>query len=1187
MADRVESSSESSDSVTREIRLAGVFYGGASLAIYEHGVAQEMLRLVRATAPGVTLPDTGTEKIYRQVAEYLGCNGNGANAEIQASPNRFVRFTIDILSGTSAGGINALFLAHALANGQNLDDLHNLWLREADLVSLLNDKRSLQQTRLKLSQPPASVLNSERMYLLLYRALTNMDAQAKSTCLASNLDLYVTATDLNGLSVPIRLSFQEAQEHRFRFAFHFQHDDAQADFTAQNRPLLAFAARCTSAFPVAFEPMCLKDIDAILASEDPSARTSQDDDWDRFFTIYNNHNIDYRGRYFADGGYLHNKPFSYAVDELLTRRADRPVQRTLIYVDPFPELPENNGCSLPRPDAVTNLLDATTKLPRYQTIREEIGRVLKHNELVHRTRRILEHAGSNVRKPDGSYYWLRVSQVTDDVARMASRALGFEDEAMEALAIRAIVRAWRECFYGHELEADVAGEGTESRPGLCKFLAHFDIGFKIRRLDHVLLRIDELGQKNPELQEGLNALRAPYSAAADCLCKTQSNLLCYGDANPLREVLDKNLLDNAKGEGRRDRLHHLFKIQHCDLMEILDLNCEGLGKPCSLDAASLRALAVLGDCNGEGMAAMERIAAFLREQIVESVAESKERYKTKHDKRSQDEIEKAVAEYYEHFEACDSVLFPITFGVELGEGTPVELVRISPIDTKRYKANRSSPKLMGETLGAFGGFLASPWRVNDMLWGRIDAAEQLITAMLPDSSAKERRNEFIDKACWEILGQELPEFMSAAVAPGGLQSRCQQILDRFGESVPPELDPESSIRLISRSTRIIGGVLQNIADAQSTGKALARSLARFATMFWGIVEIATPRSIPEILARYVIQLLYVFEFLLIFASQIMASGRGLATFGWTALGITLAAHLIVSGLRKYMLRRSVWAALGLLLFVALALFVCWRGSIVTVNLWTTVTPYITDRLRRTTSTAYDPLVLVTPVLMSMVVLVGAFITSTSQRLMFFQERKIVNGIRSPMLAMEVPQQREDVKFITGPHGSADRELMAGLQDWDRGFIVLYSLTFIAIACIPLRGSVEWQRVIAVVSIVLALLTAVADWREDKCIDHVLGLTDLSYEDVAKLRSAGLQKWAFLALTLCSLAVIVPIIGWGSLIVQIPSMVSAGALGIAAVGILVGVLKARWRNFIEKSSSWFAVALLLVIVMFVFFPDKLK
>ena len=39
---------------TREVRLAIVMYGGSSLAIYINGVAQELLHLVRATAPATS-----------------------------------------------------------------------------------------------------------------------------------------------------------------------------------------------------------------------------------------------------------------------------------------------------------------------------------------------------------------------------------------------------------------------------------------------------------------------------------------------------------------------------------------------------------------------------------------------------------------------------------------------------------------------------------------------------------------------------------------------------------------------------------------------------------------------------------------------------------------------------------------------------------------------------------------------------------------------------------------------------------------------------------------------------------------------------------------------------------------------------------------------------------------------------
>ncbi len=80
------------------------------------------------------------------------------------------RFVVDILSGTSAGGINGIFLAKALANGQDINGLENLWVEEGDMKTLINDKKSVEKP-LSLQNAPASLLNSQRVYLELLKAL--------------------------------------------------------------------------------------------------------------------------------------------------------------------------------------------------------------------------------------------------------------------------------------------------------------------------------------------------------------------------------------------------------------------------------------------------------------------------------------------------------------------------------------------------------------------------------------------------------------------------------------------------------------------------------------------------------------------------------------------------------------------------------------------------------------------------------------------------------------------------------------------------------------------------------------------------------------------------------------------------------------------------------------------------------
>src|SRR5262249_13310896 len=92
-------------------------------------------------------------------------------------------------------------------------------------------------------------------------------------------------------------------------------------------------------------------------------------------------------RAFGDGGYLDNKPFGYATDALARRRADFPVRRKLLYIEPAPEHPERvRGPS--DVDGIENVPAALLTLPRYETIREDLQRVLERNQLVERAAHI-------------------------------------------------------------------------------------------------------------------------------------------------------------------------------------------------------------------------------------------------------------------------------------------------------------------------------------------------------------------------------------------------------------------------------------------------------------------------------------------------------------------------------------------------------------------------------------------------------------------------------------------------------------------------------------------------------------------------------------------------------------------------------------------------------------------------------
>jgi patatin-related protein len=532
---------------TQEVRFAVVMYGGVSLAIYMNGITQELFELVKATAPDPEHPNqarftdkqlTGSGRVYRQLGQLLGNEFSDKTkrtqlSEIKISTPISTRFVIDILSGTSAGGINAIFLAKALANDQSIDQIKNLWINEGDIDKLINDRQSLDGLQgITLKQQPESLLNSERMYIKLLDAFEQMEKSypSKSNSFISpyvtDLDLYVTATNIRGQIVPIQLADQVVSEKNHRHVFHFvfstnESHDSRNDFQSKNNPFLAFCARCTSAFPLAFEPMTLKDAESTLRKLGKYNKQDFHEWKQKFFRKYENINSpqNIEEQAFGDGGYLDNKPFSYAIDEILRHRSELPVHRKLIYIDPSPEQPEFSSQSHEKPNVIENSLAALVTLPRYETIREDIERVLQQNRLIGRLLRITNdgkledditsfnnsHQLENntaLSQQDksldemiqdkgisyGSYHRLRVSAVTDDLAQLLTCAVNFNVDSAEFLAIRRLLREWREEYYC---------ESRKSIEDACKdfennFLNDFDFEYHIRRLYFIRRKINDV-----------------------------------------------------------------------------------------------------------------------------------------------------------------------------------------------------------------------------------------------------------------------------------------------------------------------------------------------------------------------------------------------------------------------------------------------------------------------------------------------------------------------------------------------------------------------------------------------------------------------------------------------------------------------------------------------------------------------
>ncbi|HKE59396.1 MAG TPA: patatin-like protein [Pyrinomonadaceae bacterium] len=1170
----------------KEIRFSVVMYGGVSLAIYINGVSQELFHMTRATAkldkdkdkaqdlaiiPGDQI--SGTERVYRKLAYLLSDqqlladyraylepvadpgNGHQEDAKLdlsEAQPVKqilaathkqiftdpveprvqqgqpiSIRFIVDVLSGTSAGGINAIYLAKAFANNQQIDQLKDLWINEGDIALLLNDKMSVAGTGLLNQSPPQSLLNSRRMYQKLLKSLNGMEEKRPSTkdshsAFVDELDLYITTTDIEGVPVPLRLSDAIVYERRHRNVFHFKYGKEDVvgvpinDFRAEFNPFLAFAARCTSSFPFAFEPMRLSDIDEVLDLVGGEQKGCQSDNsfWQRFFQ----EEIDpktnapvqpprFAYRSFGDGGYLDNKPFSYATETTIHRQSNVPVDRKLIYIEPSPDHPEDRPGLLLKPNSLQNVKAAVLDLPTYETIREDLQRILERNQLIERVNRIIGGIEKDVNKyiryavkekkplpvpmgtsnlalcdprnsqTDVSQDWstrdmaevvqtfgryilpyrrLRISAVTDDIAKLVARLTNFDENSDQFLAIRYLVRAWREENYAEfKAETETTNEtgptDNQAKETVNAYLSKYDLSYRLRRLNFVRSKVDQLMRLDQKLlkemaeyRESLAEIRTEIGkeGGPDLPSVLQDHpqvnlLLCCESLLPFTRKPSQAYVDalrTIKGE-----LNDVFKnlrtcarllrsrrsidqtcnptqpnplLQHIaalgitakDLNEILGvgggngLNAQQTSSDRDQDDEDCfaRAVAFLQGRGSQTKVSLKRIGDELATGLQRAIVPARMKcralfhadltgedltgpdYEAILDKAELLESEEGKAirgflgYYYDYFDDYDQISFPIFYETEVGgEADVIDVIRISPedatslIDERKELRNSPDPlkarkKLAGVALHHFGAFLDRSWRQNDIMWGRLDGAERLITALLPGEPNQSVRKQLIKDANLAILREELkPESVKVlqsviaeslisagtgtpisvaiertigALADSPKKTQLEKIIslsiedDRLldfmstGYEVNRQLDSKLMLKSVSRATQIVGNMFEQMAhDNGLEGKRL-RWIAQLGKLFWGLVEVAVPNSMLNLMATHWLHLLYLFEVMTILGGILLARS-GAQQFGWTALGITAFLHVVMLLLNDKMRGRTpVRSVAGLFVAGVLSLF---------------------------------------------------------------------------------------------------------------------------------------------------------------------------------------------------------------------------------------------------------------------------
>ena len=736
--------------IDNEFRIGLVLYGGVSLCIYMFGVVYELLRFVR--------------------------DEDGIYAELKNKKR--VKAIIDVISGTSAGGINGIFLAKALATGASLEPLKNFWIEQGDILKLIDKGGS-----------PKSLLNSENYRQLLEKAFNMLsEGSDPDKVQDSILDLFVTATDLDGeiteynfdkdsickpnlgdIKTKIfgrgfwlkkRLSRNMFQNDEKYLEDHkrtegrndfgrIRSSNADNDFNKNEQRINYFfskIAATTSAFPVAFTPVVFtKDEKEEMQNLFGPGILKSDPQKDSSY---------------ADGGLVNNRPFNYALKSIFNHYADTIVHRKLFFVEPDPETvkieeEEKNKKQKPRilkTDGLDSFL-GYFNAAFYQNISDEMDNIIEQREKIKNVDEInniiyglmetakekgkgkeegKEKSGDNLCEFDFEEFNFDKFQknpmfisyrdykshrlidlITEDIynALIRNEPVSSDEKSKSSDKLRN-KESIREFFQKQE----------ENDPF---FLKKYDYPFRIRRLRFFIKKINfilkNLGNTDSDLKEILSGYKGKLYNRIEVY--NQSVWKLYNRVEVYNQSIRK--------------LNNDPVITWENYKEIVPAKYQG----------------IMNNTNKEET-----------EKIIVEISDN-ELIKEKYAKVQYWYKEFKIYEYF------DMYTYPIILCAGIEDVETLDVVRISPDNATRYiKGNSISEKLTGEKLMHFSAFLKDSWRENDIIWGRLDAAEIIIKSLLEDKNFNEKLNEaqkseadqkfrdevkdYLDKICPQIIDEE-------------------------------------------------------------------------------------------------------------------------------------------------------------------------------------------------------------------------------------------------------------------------------------------------------------------------------------------------------------------------------------------------------------------------------------------------
>jgi patatin-related protein len=419
--------------MTQEVRFAVAMSGGVSLAVWMGGVAREMNLLQQASNLRLYEDSTGRPR---------GSGGDGsADAQCRDLYLRLLRLldvkvTVDVLSGTSAGGINAALLGLSSAAGIDLAGLRDLWLTTGSMDTLLRDPRE--------KAPPSLMQGDKVLFNGLAQGIHTLYGNGRGEPglappdSAVDTTVFITTTMMSGETSRFTDDYgtlvPDVDHHGL---LTFGKDDLAPEEDMSSLTALALAARSSASFPGAFEPSFVPVNTHIDAAKGIPGRP----DMARYANMTRSHWV-------ADGGLLANRPLNPLLAQVFAQPARGEVRRVLAFV-----VPDGGGTARPaaqpgadhweRPPTLAGALKEDLDAQLAQSITSDLQAIRTHNERItagHNRRRYLAEMGARPPAP-GS---LVTEVLLGDYQRQQGAGLAqpLLDEMMRQLTTMAMPGEW-------------------------------------------------------------------------------------------------------------------------------------------------------------------------------------------------------------------------------------------------------------------------------------------------------------------------------------------------------------------------------------------------------------------------------------------------------------------------------------------------------------------------------------------------------------------------------------------------------------------------------------------------------------------------------------------------------------------------------------------------------------------------